>query len=110
MIDDDDSPAQCLTHLCLLIWHADISKLSRGSQRSQLSCLAELSALALSSLDEQQIIQATSEPSEVQVGSEEPAQGTDQVSCYLGPIQLLHRDRQMLRCSLTAMTSNAGRH
>ena len=76
-------------YLGLLAGHFHISKVSRRPQRSQLSCLAQLKALALSSLDEQQIIQATREPSKVEIGSEESAQCADQISRHLGAIQLL---------------------
>ena len=76
-------------HLSVLSRHLHISKVSRRPQRSQLSGLTQLKALALSSLDEQEIIQATCEPSKMEVGREESAQSTDQISRHLGAIQLL---------------------
>lgn len=81
--------AQKQFYLSILSRHFHISKVSRRPQRSQLSSLAQLKALALSSLDEQEIIQATCEPSKVEIGREESAQSADQISRHLGTIKLL---------------------
>lgn len=83
------SPRRSCTNLSTLCRHLHISKVSRCPQRSQLSSLTQLKALALSSLDEQQIIQAACEPPEMEVRREQSAQSTDEISRHLGAIKLL---------------------